>query len=133
MVGMQRASMPVVGMSPSNLSSMHSLEAASCPCIRHACPSWVSCWVSSPIFNAPGRRRWLDRRHWLLSVCCSQRTREPAILAAGNGRQSLFFLQERVGDFFASVHGGDDDEQGTACDDEAEFAVSDVAILVCGG
>lgn len=50
MVGMKRASMPVVAMSPSNLSSMHSLEAASYPRVRRACPSWVSCWVPSPFF-----------------------------------------------------------------------------------
>ena len=42
-------------------------------------------------------------------------------------------MQERVGDFFAAVYGRDDDKQGATGDDEAEFAVSNVAFLVWYG
>jgi hypothetical protein len=44
---------------------------------------------------------------------------------------SLFFLYKRVCDLFATVYGRDDDEEGTTGDDEAEFAVADVAFVVC--
>ena len=45
---------------------------------------------------------------------------------------SFFFLDEGVRNFFAAVNGRDDDEEGAAGDDEAEFAVADVAVVVCG-
>lgn len=44
---------------------------------------------------------------------------------------SLFFLYERVCDLFAAVHGRDNDEEGAAGDNEAEFAVADVAFVIC--
>jgi hypothetical protein len=44
---------------------------------------------------------------------------------------SLFFLYERICDFFAAVDGRDDNEEGAAGDNEAEFAIADVAFIVC--
>jgi hypothetical protein len=43
---------------------------------------------------------------------------------------SFFFLYEWVRNLFASVDGRDDNQKGAACDDEAELAIPDVAVLV---
>lgn len=47
-------------------------------------------------------------------------------------RSVVTLLQKGILDFFASVHGGDDDEEGTAGDDETEFSVTDVVVGVLG-
>jgi len=49
---------------------------------------------------------------------------------AADDLRSLFLLYERVRDLFASVDGGDDDEEGAACDNQAEFAIPNVAFVV---
>jgi hypothetical protein len=44
---------------------------------------------------------------------------------------SLLLLYEGIRNLFAAVDWGNDDQEGAACDYEAEFAVADVAFVVC--
>jgi hypothetical protein len=46
---------------------------------------------------------------------------------------SLVFMHEGIRNLFTSIDGGDDDEQGSACDYEAELAIAYVALVVWSG
>jgi len=66
-------------------------------------------WPLSALFHAVDHLAFSSRRrtHTKVALPFAQAT---------DDLRSLFLLYERVRDLFASVDGGDDDEEGAACD-----------------
>jgi hypothetical protein len=91
--------------------------------------SWVSC--STKLLQLEGQRSLPGSGCQDLELKCSIVVASlGALLLSIHASSSLLFLYEGIRNLFTAVDGGNDDQEGAACNNEAEFAVADVAFVV---